>query len=72
MRMERLALCLLLLFFFSGIGAAAETGESSEPDFLHDIGPQTERQDNWVAAAVVAVGVSFVILRGLWIDRRDS
>jgi hypothetical protein len=72
----RLALGLLFLFLLSGIGTAAETGaeavQQSEPVFLHDIGPQTERQDNWVAAAVVAFGVAFVVLRGLIVDGRTS
>ncbi|MDY6766266.1 MAG: hypothetical protein SVW77_02760 [Candidatus Nanohaloarchaea archaeon] len=38
----------------------------SEPRFLKDVGPQDERSDNPVAAAVVAVAVAAVILRGLY------
>ncbi len=37
---------------------------SSEPAFLHDIGPQDDRTNNPVAAAITAVVVGLVFYRG--------
>lgn len=68
MRWKAAAAVGLLLAFFIGTGAAS-TGQqyinSSEPAFLHDIGPQDERQDHPAVAGVVALGVGLVLYRGI-------
>lgn len=61
-------LTLFILLLISSTVSAAQAERlinSSEPGFLQDLGPQDERADNPLAAAVVAVAVGFVILRGL-------
>ncbi len=45
---------------------------SSEPAFLHDIGPQDERSDNPWAAVVTALVVAAVFYRGFHHYSRDD
>ncbi|MCJ7478741.1 MAG: hypothetical protein MUP63_01010 [Candidatus Nanohaloarchaeota archaeon QJJ-7] len=66
--MKAFAVLVLLLMIVS-LGTAS-TGiygvNGSEPGFLQGIGPQEERADRPIAAAVVALGVTAIILRGLY------
>jgi hypothetical protein len=60
-------LVLLLLMVSLGTASTGIYGvNGSEPAFLQDIGPQDERADRPIAAAVVALGVAAVILRGIY------
>lgn len=69
---KALVLLVLLAALVSFAGASSfYSVNGSEPAFLKDIGPQEERADSIVAALVVALGVSAVILRGLRRHDRD-
>lgn len=67
--MRTIAVLLVVIAVSAPMAAAASGGlygvNGSEPSFLRDIGPQDERADNPLAAAIVAAGVALVILRGL-------
>lgn len=66
--LTRFALLVITLLLIGGIAASVPADQyvnSSEPAFLHDIGPQDERTDNPMAAAITALAVAAIILRGL-------
>ncbi|MDY6769925.1 MAG: hypothetical protein SVU88_03050 [Candidatus Nanohaloarchaea archaeon] len=66
--MQKLLVLLAVVLALTSVAAASSgfySVNGSEPRFLRDIGPQDERTDEPLAAAVVAVAVAAVILRGL-------
>lgn len=71
--MNRAALLLLVLSFVLLVPGAAAASDStadryvnsSEPEFLRDIGPRDPRVDNPLAAGLTAIVVAGVILRGI-------
>lgn len=59
-----LSLWLLLNVATATTGPADRYINSSEPAFLHDIGPQDQRTDNPLAAAVTTLAVAAIFYRG--------
>lgn len=58
---------ILLILLLLGTAAGSQADHylnSSEPAFLKDIGPQDERADNPIAAAVTAIAITAVFYRG--------
>lgn len=54
-----------MLLHMAAASPADQYLNSSEPAFLQNIGPQDDRADNPLAAAVTAAAVTAVIYRGL-------
>lgn len=59
-----LAVVVLLNAAAATTATADQYVNSSEPAFLHDIGPQNQRADNPLAAGFTAIVVGLVFLRG--------